>query len=68
MEGFSGPGVEAMWDGAPTDLNIREDFPVEARRSTSAGRSTRRSDPMAWPRIARDRIHPPRPCEGRAGP
>jgi Dyp-type peroxidase family len=30
MAGFSGPGVEAMWDGAPTDFNIREDFPVEA--------------------------------------
>jgi pyruvate-formate lyase len=30
MEGFAGPGVEAMWDGAPTDFNIREDFPVEA--------------------------------------
>jgi Dyp-type peroxidase family len=30
MNGFSGPGVEAMWDGAPTDFNIREDFPVEA--------------------------------------
>jgi pyruvate-formate lyase len=29
MQGYSGPGVEAMWDGAPTDFNIREDFPVE---------------------------------------
>lgn len=25
-----GSGVKAMWDGAPTDFNIREDFPVEA--------------------------------------
>jgi Dyp-type peroxidase family len=30
MAGYSGPGVEAMWDGAPTDFNIREDFPIEA--------------------------------------
>jgi Dyp-type peroxidase family len=30
MQGFAGPGVEAMSDGAPTDFNIREDFPVEA--------------------------------------
>ena len=30
MAGFSGKGVEAMWDGAPNDFNIREDFPVEA--------------------------------------
>lgn len=30
MQGYEGPGVEAMWDGAPTDFNIREDFPVEA--------------------------------------
>jgi pyruvate-formate lyase len=29
MEGFKGPGVEAMWDGAPTDFDIREDFPVD---------------------------------------
>jgi pyruvate-formate lyase len=29
MEGYSGRGVEAMWDGAPTDFNIREDFPIE---------------------------------------
>ena len=30
MEGYSGRGVEAMWDGASTDFNIREDFAVEA--------------------------------------
>ena len=30
MEGYSGRGVEAMWDGAPSDFNIREDFPVDA--------------------------------------
>jgi Dyp-type peroxidase family len=30
MAGYSGQGVEAMWDGAPTDFNIREDFPVDA--------------------------------------
>ncbi len=30
MEGYSGPGIEAMWDGAPVDLNIREDFPLES--------------------------------------
>jgi autonomous glycyl radical cofactor GrcA len=30
MAGYAGDGVEAMWDGAPTDFNIREDFPVEA--------------------------------------
>jgi pyruvate-formate lyase len=30
MKGYAGAGVEAMWDGAPTDFNIREDFPVEA--------------------------------------
>ncbi|HTR85268.1 MAG TPA: Dyp-type peroxidase [Reyranella sp.] len=30
MAGFSGKGVEAMWDGAPNDFNIRESFPVEA--------------------------------------
>ncbi len=30
MAGYSGRGVEAMWDGAPTDFNIREDFPVDA--------------------------------------
>ena len=29
MAGYAGPGVEAMWDGAPTDFNIREDFPVD---------------------------------------
>ncbi|MBL8684614.1 MAG: Dyp-type peroxidase [Myxococcales bacterium] len=27
LKGYSGKGVEAMWDGAPTDLNIRENFP-----------------------------------------
>jgi hypothetical protein len=25
-DGYSGRGVEAMWDGAPTDFNIREDL------------------------------------------
>ena len=30
MGGYVGPGVEAMWDGAPTDFNIREDFPLDA--------------------------------------
>jgi pyruvate-formate lyase len=30
MAGYSGRGDEAMWDGAPTDFNIREDFPVDA--------------------------------------
>lgn len=30
MAGYAGPGVEALWDGAPTDFNIREDFPIEA--------------------------------------
>src|SRR5262249_46458561 len=30
MAGYAGAGVAAMWDGAPTDFNIREDFPVEA--------------------------------------
>ena len=30
MAGFAGPGVESMWDGAPTDFNIREDFPPES--------------------------------------
>jgi len=30
MQGFAGRGIEAMWDGAPTDFNIREDFPVES--------------------------------------
>ena len=30
MEGYAGDGVAAMWDGAPSDFNIREDFPVEA--------------------------------------
>jgi pyruvate-formate lyase len=29
MEGFQDPGVEAMRDGAPTDFNIREEFPVD---------------------------------------
>jgi hypothetical protein len=35
MEGYSGRGVEAMWDGAPTDFNIREDFPIEALERAS---------------------------------
>ena len=30
MKGFAGAGVAAMWDGAPTDFNIREDLPVDA--------------------------------------
>jgi Dyp-type peroxidase family len=30
MAGFAGKGVEAMWDGAPNDFNIRENFPVES--------------------------------------
>ncbi|HEX6041363.1 pyruvate formate lyase family protein, partial [Longimicrobium sp.] len=30
LEGFTGGGTDALWDGAPTDMNIREDFPVEA--------------------------------------
>ena len=30
MAGFAGKGVEAMWDGAPNDFNIREDFPVKS--------------------------------------
>ncbi|MDC0672906.1 Dyp-type peroxidase [Nannocystis radixulma] len=29
LSGYSGPGVAAMWDGAPTDMNIREDFPAD---------------------------------------
>jgi Dyp-type peroxidase family len=33
MAGYSGPGVEAMWDGAPTDFNIRESFPAESLRA-----------------------------------
>ncbi|MDI3288747.1 Dyp-type peroxidase [Polyangium sp. 15x6] len=30
LAGFSGSGAEAMWDGAPTDFNIPENFPGEA--------------------------------------
>lgn len=30
MEGYVGQGVDAMWDGAPTDFNVREDHLVEA--------------------------------------
>lgn len=30
LEGYTGAGTAAMWDGAPTDFNIREDFPVAA--------------------------------------
>ncbi len=37
MMGFAGKGVEAMWDGAPTDFNIREDFPVEALEKALVG-------------------------------
>ena len=44
MAGYSGPGVEAMWDGAPTDFNIREDFPikilVEALTAFAQGRGS----------------------------
>ncbi|OJH42648.1 hypothetical protein BON30_05555 [Cystobacter ferrugineus] len=28
LEGFTGPGADAFTSGAPTDFNIREDFPV----------------------------------------
>jgi hypothetical protein len=38
IEGYAGCGVEAMWV-APTDFNLREDFPVEAlERALTAGR------------------------------
>ena len=30
LRGYTGGGTDALWDGAPTDMNIREDFPVEA--------------------------------------
>jgi Dyp-type peroxidase family len=30
LAGFTGEGAEAFTDGAPTDFNIREDFPVSA--------------------------------------
>jgi Dyp-type peroxidase family len=30
LAGFTGDGTEAMWNVAPTDYNIREDFPVPA--------------------------------------
>ena len=30
LKGYTGGGTDAMWDGAPTDMTIREDFPVEA--------------------------------------
>jgi Dyp-type peroxidase family len=33
LDGFTGKGTDAMWDGAPTDLNIPEDFPVESLES-----------------------------------
>ncbi len=29
LESFSGDGAAAMWDGAPTDFNIAEDFPAD---------------------------------------
>lgn len=29
LQSFSGDGAAAMWDGAPTDFNIAEDFPVD---------------------------------------
>jgi Dyp-type peroxidase family len=29
LAGFTGDGAEALWDVAPTDFNIREDFPLE---------------------------------------
>jgi pyruvate-formate lyase len=29
LQGFTGEGTDALWDIAPTDVNIREDFPVE---------------------------------------
>jgi Dyp-type peroxidase family len=28
LRGYTGPGTEAQWDIAPTDVNIREDFPL----------------------------------------
>jgi len=30
LRGFTGDGTTAMWNVAPTDYNIREDFPVAA--------------------------------------
>ncbi|MFD0202924.1 MULTISPECIES: Dyp-type peroxidase [Saccharothrix] len=30
LRGFAGDGAESFWDAAPTDFNIREDFPHEA--------------------------------------
>lgn len=29
VDGYTGGGAEAIWSGAPTDLNIKEEFPVE---------------------------------------
>ena len=29
LDGFTGDGTDALWDIAPTDVNIREDFPAE---------------------------------------
>ncbi len=41
LHGFTGEGTEAMWNVAPTDYNIREDFPApaltEVIRSFAAG-------------------------------
>jgi Dyp-type peroxidase family len=30
LKGYTGTGTDALWDGAPTDMTIREDFPVDA--------------------------------------
>jgi Dyp-type peroxidase family len=30
LDGFTGPGTDALWNVAPTDFTIREDFPAEA--------------------------------------
>ncbi|TDV56392.1 Dyp-type peroxidase [Actinophytocola oryzae] len=44
LDGFSGPGSAAMWNAAPTEYNVREDFPapalVEVIRAFAAGRGS----------------------------
>jgi len=44
LDGFTGEGTNAMWNFAPTDLNIAEDFPqaalVEALQAFSNGRGS----------------------------
>ncbi|WP_190812842.1 hypothetical protein [Saccharopolyspora pogona] len=62
LDGFSGEGSAAMWNVAPTDFNIREDFPLAAL--TDVIRAFARGSRL---QPAHDHLRGPGPAAGSDG-